>query len=874
MSTAEQLAYIDENQSLYLSRHIQLMNDIDMSGYHWIPFGGNGEERFSGIFDGNGYRVSGIHIPLTSLQYVGFFGQSSGIVKNLGIAVDIEGGTFNSDGSTTTGGMIGELYGGSIDRSYVHGKVVGVNATSGFGAISSITGGLVGESQYSTITNSSSTATVIAGIGPNTISGGLVGAQGAGTISDVYARGEVMNQADKFVDVGGVIGFMVSGTIDKGYGTGKVSLQGSRYQGGFAGSLFVKTNIWKSYFDSETTGQSNGIGFFYEGATEAFGKATDEMKQQSTYSDWDFVHTWAIHPGVNDGYPFLRPAILTTALPNGDKDIPYSSKLTAFDGASGGLTWQADGLPAGISLSSNGLLQGTPRQSGSFNIEFTVKDAGDAQAAAMLQLVIKEPAPDIQGFKLEPGSAIGTTIVTAEPGQTGHTFAYVLSNHGNARPLVGDVLPAEAAMYTLGLDIPNVHAGQYLEVYETDGQFLIQAWYTVQLTDAHIKSGAALQWPDGSRLAISDITQTSVKLSWPMATDNAGVSGYRIHVNDVERRTVSASTHEAIMNELTANKTYTFKVTAFDAEGNEGEALSNQATTARSSAGGGYPLSNNADLMDLQVWGEVGQLKLSPSFSSETAEYTARTEAEQVEIAAIQSHVMANVTLGDNVMTDKVKVNLIEGDNKFVLTVHAENGAKREYILIIHRELAKPTAPLIELTDIAGHWAESYIEQAVSQGIIIGFPDRKFKPDDAVTRAEFTVMLAAALNLNEQGAAPGFTDDDQIGQWAKQAVSLALKAGIVDGYKDGSFRPDVQITRTEMASMIAKALNVPRNTGATTGFADDKDIPIWAKDDVEALRKLGIANGRGGNAFVPNDTATRSEAVAILLKMLEIKERK
>jgi len=874
VSTSEQLAYIDENQSLYLSRNIQLMNDIDMSGYHWIPFGGNGEDRFSGIFDGSGYRVSGIHIPLTSLQYVGFFGQSSGNVKNLGVVVDIDGGTFTSAGTTTTGGLIGELDGGSIDHCYVQGKVVGVNATSGLGAIGSVTGGLVGQAKNSSITNSSSTATVIGGSGPNKISGGLVGAQGVGTISNVYARGAVSNPVDQFVDTGGAIGLIVYGTIDVGYATGKVTLQGSGQQGGFAGSSFVGANIWRSYFDTEATGQSNGIGSYYEGAADAFGQTTDKMKQQSTYSGWDFVHTWAMHPSVNDGYPFLRPAILTTALPNGDKDVPYSNKLTAFDGASGGLTWQADGLPAGISLSSNGLLQGTPRQSGSFNIEITVKDAGDAQATAMLQLVVQEPAPDIQGFKLEPGGAIGTTNVTAEPGQPGHTFAYMLSNHGNARPLVGDALPAEAAMYTLGLDIPDVHAGQYLEVYEADGQLLIQAWYTVQLTDAHIKSGAALEWPDGSSLAVSDITQTSVKLSWPMVRDNAGVSGYRIYVNDVERRTVSASTYEAIMSELTANKTYTFKVTAFDAEGNEGEALSNQATTARSSAGGGYPLSDNADLMDLQVWGEVGQLKLSPSFSSETAEYTARTEAEQVEIAAIQSHVMAKVTLGDNVMTDKVKVNLIEGDNKFVLTVRAENGAKREYILIIHREPAKPTAPLIELTDIAGHWAESYIEQAVSQGIINGFPDRKFKPDDAVTRAEFTVMLAAALNLNEQDAVLGFTDDDQIGQWAKQAVSLALKAGIVDGYKDGSFRPDVQITRTEMASMIAKALNVPRNIGATTGFADDKDIPIWAKSDVEALRKLGIATGRGGNAFVPNDTATRSEAVAILLKMLEIKERK
>jgi len=1148
VSTAEQLAYIDENQSLYLSRNIQLMNDIDMSGYHWIPFGGNGEVRFSGTFDGRGYRVSGIHIPLVSLQYVGFFGQSSGIVKNLGVVVGIDGGTFTSAGTTTTGGLIGELDGGSIDYCYVQGKVVGVNATSGLGAISSITGGLVGQAKNSSITNSSSTATVIGGSGPNKISGGLVGAQGVGTISDVYARGEVSNPVDQFVDLGGVIGFMVYGTIDKGYGTGKVSLQGSGSQGGFAGSLFVGTNIWKSYFDSETTGQSNGVGSYYEGAADAFGQTTDKMKQQSTYSGWDFVHTWVIHPRVNDGYPYLRPAILTTALPNGDKDVPYSSTLTAFDGASGGLTWQADGLPTGMSLSSNGVLQGTPQQSGSFNIEIMAKDAGDASATAMLQLVVKESAPDINSFHIEPGSAIGTTKVTAVPGQSDHSFAYIMSSQGNARPLVGDVLPAEATPYTPGLDIPNVHEGQYLEIYEVDGQFLIQAWYTVQLTDTFIKSdiptglqaviedekvkltwdmlegaesyrvykfegtsvqsdpdhwtlvnenelkeaafvvphltpgkrywlavtsilngeeskfsnpvsiipvtsvkevvppeeikvgrgielvdlenyfpdkvqvrvsdlsllevdvswdaeqtdydpnkaGAykligqlqlqeyvrnpsslqvelaivvlkntnalldgiylddgmlqgfhpdiftyhievpyetdrlmitaatfdasasyevtgghvqdlevgdnsikivvsaedqteqmtytinvkrkpdqvAPQWTDGSQLAVSDITQTSVKLSWPVATDNVGVSGYRIYVNDVERETASGSTYEAIINELTENKTYTFKVVAFDAVGNESEALSKQATTARSSAGGGYTLSNNADLADLQIWEEVEQLKLSPSFASGTTEYRARTEAEQVEIAAIKSHVMAKVTLEDNVITDKVRVDLIDGDNIFVLTVHAENGTKKEYTLTIHRELAKPTAPHIEFTDIAGHWAEGYIKQAVSQGIINGYPEQMFKPDNAVTRAEFTVMLATALNLDEQGAALGFTDDDQIGQWAKQAVSLALKAGIVDGYKDGSFRPDVHITRAEMATMIAKALNVSRNAGAKTHFADDEEIPIWAKSEVEALRKLGIVNGRGGNVFVPNDTATRSEAVAILLKMLEIQERK
>jgi hypothetical protein len=101
-----------------------------------------------------------------------------------------------------------------------------------------------------------------------------------------------------------------------------------------------------------------------------------------------------------------------------------------------------------------------------------------------------------------------------------------------------------------------------------------------------------------------------------------------------------------------------------------------------------------------------------------------------------------------------------------------------------------------------------------------------------------------------------------------------VQAGIVSGYEDASFRPDARITRAEMATMIAKALQVHLDTVAQTGFADDEDIPEWAKGAVDAIRKLGIVNGRDGNRFVPNDTATRAEAVVMLLRMLELQERK
>lgn len=194
-------------------------------------------------------------------------------------------------------------------------------------------------------------------------------------------------------------------------------------------------------------------------------------------------------------------------------------------------------------------------------------------------------------------------------------------------------------------------------------------------------------------------------------------------------------------------------------------------------------------------------------------------------------------------------------------TKFAVFGVDREARAALHEEF--------DFSDIAGHWAEAGINQAVSDGIVSGYPDGTFKPNAPITRAEFTLMLAGALRWNGTGAALRFSDTDEIGDWTRRAVALAVQEGIVSGYEDGSFRPDAKISRAEMAAMIAKALKLPLDAIAQTGFADDEDIPTWAKGAVEAIRKLGIVSGRDGNAFVPNDTGTRSEAVVMLLRMLE-----
>ncbi|WP_240418111.1 S-layer homology domain-containing protein, partial [Paenibacillus periandrae] len=181
------------------------------------------------------------------------------------------------------------------------------------------------------------------------------------------------------------------------------------------------------------------------------------------------------------------------------------------------------------------------------------------------------------------------------------------------------------------------------------------------------------------------------------------------------------------------------------------------------------------------------------------------------------------------------------------------------------------TKPTINFNDISGHWAETSIKQAVSSGIVSGYSDGTFMPEKSVTRAEFAVMLMNALKPQGEGAALMFTDKTKIGEWAQKAVAQAVQAGIITGYEDNTFRQDAQITRAEMAVMIASALGQSKVAAVETSFSDNKAIPDWAKGAVDAMKKLGIIEGKGANEFAPVGKTTRAEAVTVLLKMLAFK---
>ncbi|BBI32684.1 S-layer homology domain-containing protein [Cohnella abietis] len=306
--------------------------------------------------------------------------------------------------------------------------------------------------------------------------------------------------------------------------------------------------------------------------------------------------------------------------------------------------------------------------------------------------------------------------------------------------------------------------------------------------------------------------------------------------------------------------------------------------TSTSSSSGVWIPSGDAHLRELILRADGKTIPLTPVFAADTTEYRVETAALQVDLTGTAVHSSANVTMQGKTVKDGIRVDLHEGNNVFTFLVTAENGATKTYTLTVKRikEGQEPPHQPVSFTDINGHWAEVMILQAATKGIASGYPDDTFRPNHSVTRAEFVVMLANTMqsihggntspqNNKDLDASLAFTDADKIGAWAKEAVAYAVEAGIVNGYKDGSFRPNARITRAEMAKMIAHALGLTLEANKATAFADDANIPAWAKSAIEATRKLGIVSGRGGNRFIPMGEATRAEAAVLLLRMLDHK---
>lgn len=174
--------------------------------------------------------------------------------------------------------------------------------------------------------------------------------------------------------------------------------------------------------------------------------------------------------------------------------------------------------------------------------------------------------------------------------------------------------------------------------------------------------------------------------------------------------------------------------------------------------------------------------------------------------------------------------------------------------------------------DCRHHWAKTSIEAAASAGWVNGVSAGEFQPNGTLTRAAFVTMLGRMAGVKDTDYTTSVFRDVPDGEWYTSFVAWATENGIVDGYGDGIFLPQNNITRQEMAKIMAKYLNwkgldtTPSSEISSYPINDLNTIGGWALEPVCFCYEQGLLNGRGSN-FAPQANATRAEACVVLCRL-------
>jgi hypothetical protein len=187
--------------------------------------------------------------------------------------------------------------------------------------------------------------------------------------------------------------------------------------------------------------------------------------------------------------------------------------------------------------------------------------------------------------------------------------------------------------------------------------------------------------------------------------------------------------------------------------------------------------------------------------------------------------------------------------------------------------LALPgAAQTTQFNDVSpSYWARPFIERLADDGIIAGFPDGSFRPDQPVTRAQFAAIVKNAFNQPRTRSAPRFTDVSA-GYWANAAIADAYGQGFLSGYPNGAFQPEQQIPRVQALVALANGLNFsPRGSvnEALGTYRDANQIPGYAESPVAAATENTlVVNYPNVDVLQPRRPATRADVAAFIYQAL------
>ena len=148
-------------------------------------------------------------------------------------------------------------------------------------------------------------------------------------------------------------------------------------------------------------------------------------------------------------------------------------------------------------------------------------------------------------------------------------------------------------------------------------------------------------------------------------------------------------------------------------------------------------------------------------------------------------------------------------------------------------------------SDIQNHWARSFIEALAQRDIVSGFPGATFRPNNSLTRAEFAAILAKAFTKPASRQYVGFVDVPST-HWAAPVIKEAYETGFISGFPDKRFRPGDRISRTQVLVSLVSGLEMASKVkselvGALPFiYQDAEGIPDYAKDDIAIATRAKV----------------------------------
>ena len=257
---------------------------------------------------------------------------------------------------------------------------------------------------------------------------------------------------------------------------------------------------------------------------------------------------------------------------------------------------------------------------------------------------------------------------------------------------------------------------------------------------------------------------------------------------------------------------------------------------------------------------------------------TAIHDGRTIEIDRFEAFIQREIPLPEGVNPSRITTAVVvepDGTVRHVPT-HVTQRDGVHYAVV--NSLTNSTYALVrnrkEFADVAHHWSRDAVNDMASRMVVNGTGEGTFSPDKSVTRAELAAIMVRALGLSDKGGTAPFKDVRE-SDWFAGAVAKAHEYGLISGYEDGTFRPNETITRQEAVVILHRAMKWTGLSVDGTGidrtlarFADANEVADWAKDAFAALVHLGLVQGSDAG-LNPQGKLTRAEAAALVHRLLK-----